>query len=69
VKFNKERYRELKKAYKEVVNKSFGAREHNQLWFKYKVFGFNEGIYRVMYNNGLLLQIMSLRKKDQIQYH
>ena len=69
VKFNRERYRELKKAYKEVVNKSFGSREHNQLWFKYKIFGFNEGVYRVMYNNGLMLQLMSLKNKDKIQYH
>jgi glycosyltransferase involved in cell wall biosynthesis len=69
VKFNRERYKELKKAYKEVVKQSFSSKEHNQLWFKYKVFGFNEGLYRVLYNNGLMLQIMSLRNKDQIQYH
>ena len=69
VKFNRERYRELKKAYKEVVNRSFGPREHNQLWVKYKIFGFSEGLYRIMYNNGLMLQLMSLRNKDKIQYH
>ena len=69
VKFNRERYKELKKAYKEVVNYSFDSKEHNQLWMKYKIFGFSEGLYRILYNNGLLMQLMSIKNKDQIQYH
>ena len=66
VKFNRARYKELKKAYKAVVNQSFGKNEHNQLWLKCKIFGFNEGVYRVMYNNGLLLKLTSWKNKDQI---
>ena len=66
VKFNRERYRELKKAYKSVVSASFGRNEHNQLWMKCKIFGFSEGVYRVMYNNGLMLKLESWKNKDQI---
>lgn len=65
VRFNKIRYKELKKAYNEVVKQSFGPREHNELWFKCKVFGLNEGLYRMVFN-GLFVRLMGLSKKHQI---
>jgi len=51
VKFNRQRYQELKKAYREVVNQSFRPGERkNNLWLKCKIFGTSEFIYRLFFN-------------------
>ena len=51
VKFNRQRYQELKKAYREVVNQSFRPGERkNNLWLKCKIFGTSEFVYRLFFN-------------------
>ena len=67
VKFNKQRYQELKKAYKNVVKQSFKPCEwNNKLWVKCMIFGVSEILYQIFYS-GIFVGKVNQAERERLR--